>query len=92
MLENGKNVLCEKPLSQSYKETKELIELAKTKKLFLMEGMWSRFFPAYEALDQHIQTEGLGDVLVVNVQFGVQVSDDERLLLAFSHANYTDCI
>lgn len=83
MLENDKHVLCEKPLSPSCKETKELIELAKSKKLFLMEGLWSRFFPVYEALDKHVQTNGLGDIFVVNVQFGVQISDDERLLLVF---------
>jgi predicted dehydrogenase len=32
------------------KETKELVELAREKKLFLMEGVWSRCMPAYRAL------------------------------------------
>ncbi|XP_077296375.1 trans-1,2-dihydrobenzene-1,2-diol dehydrogenase-like [Arctopsyche grandis] len=81
MLENGKHVLCEKPLCTSYEDSKKLISLAQSKNLFLMEGIWSRFFPVYEALDQHIQTNSLGDVLVVNVQFGVQISEDERVLM-----------
>jgi dihydrodiol dehydrogenase / D-xylose 1-dehydrogenase (NADP) len=33
------------------KETKELVELAREKKVFLMEGIWSRCMPAYRALE-----------------------------------------
>ena len=41
-LENGKHVLCEKPLCMNVKETKELIAVAQEKKLFLMEVRMSR--------------------------------------------------
>ncbi|XP_048489108.1 trans-1,2-dihydrobenzene-1,2-diol dehydrogenase isoform X2 [Plutella xylostella] len=81
MLESGKHVLCEKPLGMTHKQTKSLVELAREKKLFLLEGMWSRFFPAYEALDQHIAAGGLGDVYHINVQFGVEINDIERNLM-----------
>lgn len=81
MLEHGKHVLCEKPLCMGYNQTEKLISLAKEKKLFLMEGMWSRFFPAYEALAEHIQSGGLGEIYQVNVQFGVEISDAERALM-----------
>lgn len=37
-LENGKNVLCEKPFTINARQSKELIALAKEKSLFLMEG------------------------------------------------------
>lgn len=37
MLEAGKHVLCEKPLCSNVGETKSLFEIAKSKKLFLME-------------------------------------------------------
>lgn len=80
MLENGKSVLCEKPMGMTYKETKHLVELARDKKLFLIEGMWSRFYPAYEALDEHISTGGLGIPYHINIQFGVEVNDIERNL------------
>jgi len=36
-LENGKHVLCEKPLCVNTRETKELIEFAEKKGPFLME-------------------------------------------------------
>ena len=44
----GKAVLCEKPLCMNVKETKELVELARSKKVFLMEAVWSRCLPAYQ--------------------------------------------
>ncbi|CAH2050750.1 unnamed protein product, partial [Iphiclides podalirius] len=81
MLENGKHVLCEKPMGMTYKQTKSLVDLARERKVFLLEGMWSRFFPAYEALDKHISSGGLGDVYHVNVQFGVEINDLERNLM-----------
>ena len=37
VLNHGKHVLCEKPLGMNYAEAKEMIDLAKEKKLFLME-------------------------------------------------------
>ena len=46
MLNAGKNVLCEKPMGLNSKQMKEMIALAKAKKLFLMEAVWTRFNPA----------------------------------------------
>ena len=42
LLTNGKNVLCEKPLGMNVKETEEMVNLAREKKLFFMEAIWSR--------------------------------------------------
>lgn len=81
MLENGKHVLCEKPMGMTYNQTKSLVDLAREKKLFLLEGMWSRFFPAYDALDQHISSGGLGEIYHISVQFGVEINDIERNLM-----------
>lgn len=36
-LENGKHVLCEKPMGINAREVKEMIECARSKKLFCME-------------------------------------------------------
>ena len=36
-INHGKSVLCEKPLCMNVKETKEVVELAREKKVFLME-------------------------------------------------------
>lgn len=37
MLQHGKHVLCEKPLTVNLKETRELLQMAAKKRLFLME-------------------------------------------------------
>lgn len=46
-LEAGKHVVCEKPITTSAAELQPLIALARERRLFLMEGLWSRFFPAW---------------------------------------------
>lgn len=78
-LEHGKHVLCEKPLCMNYKQSKQLIDLAESKNLFLMEGIWSRFFPAYQYLRQQIKNGVLGEIKEVNVAFGFDLSHVDRL-------------
>ena len=79
MLSNGKHVLCEKPLTVNLKQAKELINLAKEKQLFLMEAVWSRCFPAYEAVKRELEAATLGEVLQVIVSFGVVIADIDRV-------------
>ena len=42
------------------KETKEIIELAQAKKVFLMEAMWSRFQPAQLQLKEELDKGTIG--------------------------------
>lgn len=46
-IENGKNVLCEKPLTFTVSEAKELYELAKEKGVVLMEGIKTAYCPGF---------------------------------------------
>ncbi|XP_013410989.1 trans-1,2-dihydrobenzene-1,2-diol dehydrogenase-like [Lingula anatina] len=68
MLNHGKPVLCEKPLASNLKEAQEMISLAKQKKLFLMEGFWTRFFPAAIKLREEIANGTIGDVRLVDTR------------------------
>ncbi|XP_050427269.1 trans-1,2-dihydrobenzene-1,2-diol dehydrogenase-like [Adelges cooleyi] len=79
MLANGKHVLCEKPFCINTKQLAELIELAKSKRIFLMEAMWSRFGPAYEKVFEEIQKGTLGNVLSVKANFCVPIATQERI-------------
>ncbi|XP_077296371.1 trans-1,2-dihydrobenzene-1,2-diol dehydrogenase-like [Arctopsyche grandis] len=79
MLDNNKNVLCEKPLCMNYKEAKTLVDLAKKKNLFFMEAVWSRCFPAYAALKEYIKSGALGEVYQVYADFGQPISEVPRL-------------
>ncbi|KAF2429288.1 dimeric dihydrodiol dehydrogenase [Tothia fuscella] len=42
----GKNVLCEKAFTVNAAQAKALVKLAREKNLFLMEAVWTRYFPA----------------------------------------------
>ncbi|GBP94714.1 Trans-1,2-dihydrobenzene-1,2-diol dehydrogenase [Eumeta japonica] len=78
-LENGKHVLVEKPLSLNSKQVKSLISLARSKKLFLMEAIWSRCLPSFIALEKEINSGKLGDVLFVEANFGIPITMVERV-------------
>lgn len=47
---NGKHVLCESPLTLSKNQSEELFELAKSKKLILMEAIKTAYATAYDRL------------------------------------------
>lgn len=68
-LEAGKHVLCEKGFTLNALEAERLIDKAREKKLFLMEGMWLRFFPGHIWLKQYIDQGGLGKLQHINVSF-----------------------
>ena len=80
-LEAGKNVLCEKPLCMNLRETAELVEVARRKKLFLMEAIWSRCIPSYQALKEEIAAGTIGDVKQVLCTFGSDDLSSEMIYL-----------
>ncbi|XP_074603266.1 trans-1,2-dihydrobenzene-1,2-diol dehydrogenase-like [Brevipalpus obovatus] len=80
LLENGKHVLMEKPFTLSAKGAEELINLARAKKLFLMEAIWSRFNPVFKFVMEQIAAGTIGDVYHVNAEFGLDLMEVERLV------------
>jgi len=69
-LKNGKAVLCEKPLALNYRQVSEMIDTARTNNVFLMEAMWSRFFPATKKVVELIQSGTMGEVKYLSADFG----------------------
>jgi predicted dehydrogenase len=55
LLEHGKHVLVEKPLSESLKEAQELVALAETNNRVLQVGHIERFNPVMKQLEERIQ-------------------------------------
>ncbi|EON64907.1 hypothetical protein W97_04141 [Coniosporium apollinis CBS 100218] len=53
----GKHVLCEKPLTINEKEAQTVIAAAKEKGVFLMEAVWTRFFPLVSSLHSILHVE-----------------------------------
>ena len=73
----GKRVLCEKAFTTNAAQTKKLIETAKEKKLFLMEAVWTRFFPMSVKIRKMIEKGELGDVhrVIADNSFGEKVEE-----------------
>ncbi len=61
-LEAGKHVLCEKAFTMNADEAEDLINLAREKKLFLMEAMWTRFFPIQVRIREILAAGLLGEL------------------------------
>jgi dihydrodiol dehydrogenase / D-xylose 1-dehydrogenase (NADP) len=60
-------------------QVKRLCAHAKEKKLFLMEAVWSRFFPIYKELKKGIDDGALGEIQEVDVEFGFKLTHVERV-------------
>ena len=69
-LNHGKAVLCEKPMTISFNQTRKLVELAREKKVFLMEAMWSRFIPALVKMKEVIDKGEIGEIKFMHADFG----------------------
>ncbi len=75
-LSNGKHVLCEKPMAMSYAETRDLIDIARKKNVYLMEAMWTRFFPLVCWLRDFTAEASFGKPLNVNADFSFEYPYD----------------
>ncbi|MDT0644483.1 Gfo/Idh/MocA family oxidoreductase [Zunongwangia sp. F363] len=69
-LKNGKAVLCEKPFAMDTEQVKEMIAVAREKKVFLMEAMWTQFLPHFKFVMQLIQKGKYGKLKNLKADFG----------------------
>lgn len=69
-LQHGKAVLCEKPFALNVQQSKAMIDMARDKKLFLMEALWSKFLPQYDRLQSLLLSGKVGTVKSVLANFG----------------------
>ncbi|MFZ4874700.1 Gfo/Idh/MocA family protein [Janthinobacterium sp. Mn2066] len=66
----GKHVVCEKPFTMHAREAQAVVSLAREKKLFLMEAMWSRFLPAAQEAKRIIASGEIGVVRQIQADIG----------------------
>ncbi len=81
-LNAGKHVLCEKPATVNLSQLNEVLAIAKSKKLLFMEGMKPPFYPLYQKLKVHLQTDPIGPAGYVRA--GSAVAD-----LSHDHPNFS---
>lgn len=77
-LENGRNVLCEKPFAVNGREVRKMIAKAEEKNLFLMEALWSRFLPNVIRAKEIIDSGLIGKVKLFAADFGINVPFDPQ--------------
>lgn len=79
-LEHGKNVLCEKAFTVNAKQAKELIDLAKAKKLLLAEAIWTRYQPMRKIIGDTINSNIVGPVTMLTANLGYDIVSVPRLV------------
>lgn len=78
LLKAGKAVLCEKPFTINAVQLKELVDYARSKKIFLMEAMWTRFIPLIVSLRSILDGDRIGAVLSLQADFCFRAELDPK--------------
>lgn len=79
LMNAGKNVLCEKPMTLNLKDAKRVLESAKKNNVFFIEGMWSRFFPVYAQVRKELSQQTIGKVKLLRAEFCMPIAGVERV-------------
>lgn len=66
----GKHVLCEKSITVNSKELEECVAIAKEKKVVISDAMTIFHMPLYKKLKKMVDEGAIGDVKMVQVNFG----------------------
>ena len=81
LLNGNVPVLGEKPFAMNGEQVRGMVKTARTKGIFLMEALWSRFMPGIEKALELVQSGAIGKVVSVKADFGfkAQFSPENRL-------------
>ncbi len=77
MMNNGKHVICEKPMAVNTAEAEEMFNCAKKNDVMLMEAMWARLVPGTLKMLEIVNSGMLGDILGVEGKFCYTMDEDE---------------
>jgi predicted dehydrogenase len=75
-LEAGKPVLCEKPFAINAGEAEQMIAAARSRGLFLMEAMWTRFLPHIARLRELLAAGTIGEIRQIRADFSFRTEFD----------------
>ena len=77
-MDQGKAVLCEKPLAMNAGEVGQMIASAKANGVLLMEAMWTRFIPSFTFVLDQINSGNYGKVKTITADFGFKADFDPK--------------
>jgi predicted dehydrogenase len=78
-LEAGKHVLVEKPIALNRAQALEMVELARRKRLFFAEALWTFYLPKFDVLRQLLETNAIGQIKSVYTEYGEYFTPDHRI-------------
>lgn len=68
-LNQGKAVMCEKPLGMNSSEVNEMIAAAKANQCLLMEALWTSFLPHFQKVLKLVADDAIGRILSLEAEF-----------------------
>ncbi len=68
-LQNGKAVLCEKPVAINKAQCSLMLETARKNKLFFMEALWTSFIPSFRKCKELAENGSIGKIKLVESDF-----------------------
>jgi len=72
----GKHILCEKPVTVSSDECRQLIDTAKEQGVFFMEAIWTYFLPAIRKAQAWVDAGRIGRIRHLKADFGYPLPYD----------------
>jgi predicted dehydrogenase len=78
-LNAGKHVLVEKPIALSHAQALEMVKLARGKKLFFAEALWTFYLPKFDVLRQLLEAKAIGQIKSVYTDYGEYFARDHRI-------------
>lgn len=76
----GKYIICEKPFTVTTKEAEEIFAIAKERKLFALEAVWTRFQPYVRMMKEIIASGEIGTPRFIQATFALEMSAKERIV------------
>ena len=81
-LEKGFPCLVEKAFMANRNQAAAIIELSRKKKVFLAEGIWTRYQPAVEMVRSIIRDGRIGEPRLITATLGYSMGNKERIMRA----------
>lgn len=78
-IDAGKHIICEKPLTLTAKETKELIDYADNKDIIIMEAFMYRFHPKWKMVRELMDVSGIGEIKSIHTVFSYNNNDPKNI-------------
>ena len=81
-IEKGLPCLVEKAFMANRKEAKAIVDLARKRRVFLAEAIWTRYQPAVEMVRSIIREGRIGEPRLITATLGYSMGNKERIMRA----------